>query len=314
MAFRARAADMGVAISEAQAALLFRYLAMVEAANREMNLTGIRDFEEAVERHLLESLAGWRVWLEVEKKVVTGKGLGEPVEGGLGSSAGSGAGGGSRGGGSDGSVRQGWRLRLVDIGSGAGFPGLAMALAVPEGIKVEASLVEATRKKAEFLEKVSRELGVESVRVWWSRAEELGRSQQHREQYHLAVSRAVAPIAVLAEYCLPLVEVGGWALWWKGSQVEEELAQGVAAVEIMGGKVREIVRLELPGWAEKEGREEEMEGLESRASGGGLVREEGQKDQGGLAWVAVEKVAPTPERFPRRPGIPAKRPWREKRE
>lgn len=271
-----RVAGMGLAISEAQATLLFKYLGMVEAKNREFNLTAIADWGEAVERHLLESLVGWQVWARLEKEC----GVGYKWE----------------------------KIQLVDVGTGAGFPGMVMAMAPPGGMQVKAALVEATRKKVEFLEAAIRELGVPGVRAFWCRAEEMGRKREHREQYHLALSRAVASVAVLAEYCLPLVQVGGWALWWKGPRVEEEeLPRGMPAIEAMGGRVRAVVRLMVPK-VKKEGEP----GRVGASEGGGRDlsgSEPGEEEARQLSWVVVEKVAPTPARFPRRPGIPAKRPW-----
>ncbi|HHY46254.1 MAG TPA: 16S rRNA (guanine(527)-N(7))-methyltransferase RsmG [Firmicutes bacterium] len=163
----------------------------------------------------------------------------------------------------------------VDVGSGAGLPGLPLALHCPE---VEMTLVEAVAKKASFLEHVAGLLGLANVRVIQARAEELGRENSYRETFDMAVSRGVAALPVLLEYCLPLVKVGGRFIAMKGPDVDREIYQASAALGELGGRVSGIREVELP------------EGM------------------GIHTLVVVEKVGVTPGKYPRRPGIPAKRP------
>jgi 16S rRNA (guanine527-N7)-methyltransferase len=167
-------------------------------------------------------------------------------------------------------------IRLIDVGTGAGFPGLPLKIARPD---LRATLLEATRKKAGFLRRLIRELALEDVIVVWGRAETVGRDPQHREQYDVAVARAVAPLPALVELLLPFCRVGGICLAWKGPHVVEERAAADAALKLLGGRLRAVEAVRLPGDIPPE-----------------------------RYLVVVDKVAPTPNRYPRRPGIPTKRP------
>ncbi|MBE3552335.1 MAG: 16S rRNA (guanine(527)-N(7))-methyltransferase RsmG [Kyrpidia tusciae] len=164
---------------------------------------------------------------------------------------------------------------LVDVGSGAGFPGLVLALARP-GFSV--SLLDALRKRVWFLEEVRGELGLTRVRVVHGRAEEYGRRPGWRESFDMATARAVAQMSVLAELLLPFVRVGGMAMAWKGPDVEEELEGARGAIRRLGGEVEAVHRYELP------------------------------YGMGGRSVVIVRKISATPTEYPRRPGVPEKRP------
>ena len=163
----------------------------------------------------------------------------------------------------------------VDVGSGAGFPGLPLAIHCPN---VEMTLVESVAKKTSFLEYVAGLLGLPNVRIVQSRAEELGRDETYREGFDIAVSRGVADLAVLLEYCLPLVRVGGRFIAMKGPDVADEISRAGAALRELGGRVSRVLGVELP------------------------------EDMGKHTLVLVEKVSPCPARYPRRAGVPAKRP------
>ena len=136
--------------------------------------------------------------------------------------------------------------RIIDVGTGAGFPGMPLALACPE---MQVTLMDAQQKRLTFLQAVIDELQVRNVTLVHSRAEYGARLPLHREQYDLAVARAVAPLAVLAEYLLPYVRVGGSALCWKGPALQEEMQQGRRAAHLLGGKVEEPIGCEFPGRA-----------------------------------------------------------------
>ena len=163
---------------------------------------------------------------------------------------------------------------LIDVGAGGGFPGIPLAIARP-GLQL--TLVESVAKKADFLHHAASELALPTVTVLSARAEAVGRDGAHREQYDVAVARAVAELRVLAEYCLPLVRVGGRFLAPKGGQSEQEIAAAVGAIERLGGQLQVVAPVLLPG------REPQ-------------------------ALVVVEKITPTPALYPRAVGIPAKRP------
>lgn len=165
---------------------------------------------------------------------------------------------------------------LVDVGSGGGLPGIPLAVVRP---RKRTTLLEATAKKAAFLELAVEELELRSVRILNERAEEAGRVG-HRAGYRVATARAVASLAVLVEYCLPLVEVGGVVVAMKAEVSEEELRPGVEAARMLGGRVREV--LAVPLLPEVSDRRRTL--------------------------VVVEKVGETPMGFPRRPGLPRKQP------
>ena len=165
-------------------------------------------------------------------------------------------------------------LRCADVGSGAGFPGLPLKIILPE---LQLTLVEATGKKVTFLGHMVHVLSLADVQVLQARAEEMGQQPGHRERYDLVVARAVAQMPVLAEYCLPLCRLGGRFVAQKGEGAHAEAEAARGALERLGGSLGEIKAVHLPGLSER-------------------------------YLVVVEKVAKTPPEYPRRPGVPAKRP------
>jgi 16S rRNA (guanine527-N7)-methyltransferase len=165
--------------------------------------------------------------------------------------------------------------RVIDIGTGAGFPGLPLKILYPQ---MQLTLVESIGKKTAFCQHMVARLGLERVEVIQMRAEELGRLGRHREQYDWAIARAVAAMSVLLEYLLPLVRVDGRVLAMKGESGPAEAHTAENATRILGGHLRQLKQLTLPGVVEER------------------------------YLVVVDKVAATPEKYPRRVGIPAKRP------
>jgi 16S rRNA (guanine527-N7)-methyltransferase len=165
--------------------------------------------------------------------------------------------------------------RLIDVGTGAGFPGVPLKIVCP-GLSL--TLLEATRKKGDFLKHLIERLELRDVTIIHARAEELGQDPQHREQYDWALARAVAEMPTLAEYLLPLVRVGGGMLGQKGEGAPSEVHGAAEAIRILGGRVRKLIPVHLRGLAETR------------------------------YLVLVDKVVATPANYPRRPGMPAKRP------
>lgn len=163
--------------------------------------------------------------------------------------------------------------RALDLGSGGGVPGIVLALARPD---MSWTLVDSVRKKTDALRSFVDRLGLPNVVVIAERAEILGRDPSHRGRYDLVTARACASLPVLAEYALPLLGRGGWALAWKGPIADEELRAGRDAAAELGGR------------------------LEVRPCGIGAL--------GGHRFAVFARLASTPDRYPRRPGEPARRP------
>jgi 16S rRNA (guanine527-N7)-methyltransferase len=165
--------------------------------------------------------------------------------------------------------------RVVDVGTGAGFPGLPLRIVSPH---IQLTLIEATGKKADFCRHVVRELALDGVQVIHARVEDVGHQVEHREAYDWAVARAVAQLPVLVEYMLPLLRVGGKAIALKGETGPAEAQAAEAALRLLGGHVDSLIPIELPRVPESR------------------------------CLVVVSKRAATPAAYPRRAGKPAKDP------
>jgi len=164
---------------------------------------------------------------------------------------------------------------LIDVGTGAGFPGLPLKILYPN---LKLTLVESVGKKAMFCQHLVSVLGLEHVEVLQARAEDLGQNPGHREKYDWAVARAVANLNVLSEYLIPLVKMGGTMLAQKGESGPAEAQSAEKAMDLLGGKLKQLIPVNLPGVADDR------------------------------YLVVVDKVAATPPKYPRKPGIPAKQP------
>lgn len=165
--------------------------------------------------------------------------------------------------------------RLIDIGTGAGFPGIPIKILYP-GMKL--TLVESVGKKAMFCQHMVGLLGLEAVEVMQARAEQVGCMPEHREQHDWAVARAVANMNVLSEYLLPLVRVGGTMLAQKGESGPAETQAAEKAIKLLGGKLRQVIPVNLPGVVDDR------------------------------FLVVIDKSAATPPKYPRKPGVPVKKP------
>jgi 16S rRNA (guanine527-N7)-methyltransferase len=165
--------------------------------------------------------------------------------------------------------------RLIDVGTGAGFPGIPLRILYP-GLKL--TLVESVGKKAMFCEHIVRLLGLDGVEVIKGRAEDVGCASEHRERYDWALARAVANLPVLSEYLLPLVKIGGTALAMKGESGPAEAQSAEKAMKMLGGKLKQVIPVNLPGIADER------------------------------YLILMEKSAATPPRYPRKAGLPMKRP------
>lgn len=164
---------------------------------------------------------------------------------------------------------------MIDIGTGAGFPGIPLKIVYPQ---IEACLLDSLNKRVNFLKETFSLLGIEKISAIHARAEEYARKKEYREQFDLCVSRAVSNLATLAEYCLPYVKTGGTFVSYKSGNVGEEAKQAEKAVKILGGKMEDILYFELPG------------------------------TEIGRSLVVIRKTEPTPLRYPRKAGTPLKEP------
>lgn len=236
------AQKLGIPLTDDQLGAYQVYYETLIDWNQRVNLTRITDCEEVQTKHFLDSLSCWeaigRAW-----DLSTGE--------------------------------RGVRIQAIDVGSGGGFPGVALKIALPA---LDLTLLEAKGKKTEFLQTLVVRLGLTDVKVIKARAEEVGGDPNHRERYDLALARALAGMATLAELTLPLVRIGGLVIAQKGKNPASEVEAAQKAIHTLGGQVKEIIPTAIPG-------------LNSARH-----------------LVTLEKVSPTPAKFPRRPGVPAKRP------
>lgn len=165
--------------------------------------------------------------------------------------------------------------RMIDIGSGAGFPGIPLAIAFPT---IRMTLLESTGKKIKFLDHIIQTLGLTNTRTLNARAEDAGRISHHRAHYDVVLARAVARLPGLVEYMLPLARVDGHCVAMKGSTAETEVKDAEGAIKILGGQFVRIESIELPDIDDAH------------------------------HLVMIEKVKPTPKQYPRQPGIPTRQP------
>lgn len=166
-------------------------------------------------------------------------------------------------------------LTLIDVGTGAGFPGLVLKIAYPE---LKVTLLDSLQKRIQFLDAVIEKLGLEGIETIHGRAEDFAKPQKLRESFDLCVSRAVANLSTLSEYCLPFVKVGGYFIPYKSEKIAQEKEEAEKALELLGGKFERQVEFMLPS--------------------SDIYRN----------LFVIKKVKETPKKFPRKAGLPAKEP------
>lgn len=233
--------SVGITLTEKQKEQFERYFEMLIEKNKVMNLTAITERDEVELKHFIDSLA-----------------LGEYFD----------------------LSRKG--LKLIDVGTGAGFPGIPLKIVYPN---LNVTLFDSLNKRVKFLQEVIDELGLDAVDgdnggcvAVHGRAEEGGRNPSMRESFDVVVSRAVANMAVLSEYTLPFVKVGGYFIPYKTDAVDEELSQGKKAISILGGKLEKTEKLTLP------------------------------ESDIGRSFAFIKKIKPTPKAYPRKAGTASKQP------
>ena len=164
---------------------------------------------------------------------------------------------------------------LIDVGTGAGFPGIPIKIAFPH---IKVTLLDSLNKRIKFLNQVVEELDLKDVVTLHGRAEDYAKKEEYRERFDLCVSRAVANLSTLSEYCLPFVRKGGCFISYKSAHSDGEIEQSKKALDILGGKIEKADKFMLPG------------------------------SDMGRALVMVEKVKSTPRKYPRKAGVPSKEP------
>lgn len=230
------AAKLGIYLTMQQLELFEAYYREIIEWNRRVNLTAITEYEEVQVKHFLDALTVAAAIDFKEKKK---------------------------------------DLKTIDIGAGAGLPGIPLKIAFP-GIRL--TLIEATVKKAKFLEYVIKKLGLKNMEIVADRAETAAHDQRCREKFDVAVARAVAALPALAELMLPFCNIGGRCIAQKKGDIQEELKQSAKAIEVMGGVLREVKSVAMEEFADNR------------------------------RLVIIDKIKPTPAAYPRRPGMPEKRP------
>lgn len=231
-----KGAEAGLDLNDDQLNSFALYYDLLIEKNKVMNLTGLTSPVDVAVKHFIDSLSGFTY--EEGKKVFSGK-------------------------------------TLIDVGTGAGFPGIPLKIYYPD---LKVVLLDSLAKRLRFLEEVIEALNLQDISVEHARAEEGGRNKKYREKYDIATARAVANLAVLGEYCLPFVKKGGLFLAFKGSKYKEEIMDADKALKILGGKINTVKEIKLPGLDD------------------------------GRAIIFVNKIQKTPAVYPRKAGTPVRKP------
>lgn len=229
--------QLSITLSGEQKQQFLTYYEYLVEKNKVMNLTAITEYEEVITKHFLDSLAVVKTSCFKPEKLA-GK-------------------------------------RLIDIGTGAGFPGIPLKIAFPE---LEILLLDSLNKRINFLNEVTEMLGLTNINTVHGRAEDYAKQKGYRESFDFCVSRAVANLSTLSEYCIPFVKQGGCFISYKSGSVDQELIQAEKAVKILGGQREEVVRFSLA--------DTDMD----------------------RSFVVIRKAKPTPKKYPRKAGLPSKEP------
>ena len=224
---------LNIHLNEKQMFQFMKYYEMLIETNKVMNLTAIKEYDEVVDKHFIDSLS-----------LIQAIDLNQP-------------------------------LKVIDVGTGAGFPGIPLKIAFPQ---LKIVLLDSLNKRINFLNRVIETLELTDVETIHGRAEDFGRNPQYREQFDLCVSRAVANLSTLSEYCVPFIQVGGHFIPYKSGKVQDELEVSRRAVTLLGGHIADCLSYSLA--------DTDME----------------------RTLVIIEKINPTKKAYPRKAGKPSKEP------
>ncbi len=230
---RDKAKEIGIELTDLQIDQFNEFYRLMVEWNKVMNLTGITEYEEVVEKHFIDSLSLVKV-IDISQ-----------VD------------------------------SVIDVGTGAGFPGIPLKIAFPH---LNFTLLDSLNKRIKFLNEVIESIGLEKITTIHGRAEDFAKQENYREQFDLCVSRAVANLATLSEYCLPYVKLGGRFVSYKSGEIDEEVENSKTAIKVLGGKLKKIEKFQLLG------------------------------TDIGRSFVEIQKVKNTGKKFPRKAGLPAKEP------
>lgn len=237
MKFEEQLKEIHVELDKEQLEQLDKYYDILVEWNSFMNLTGITEYEEVLVKHFLDSLA---IGKYSEKTGLTKSGV-----------------------------------SIIDVGTGAGFPGIPLKIAYPYAKVV---LLDSLNKRVNFLNEVINQLDLKNITAVHARAEEGARNLKYREQFDISVSRAVANLSTLVEYCLPFVKKGGYFVAYKSGEIDSEAQNAKKAISVLGGELKEIYKMTLPGT--------DIE----------------------RSFVLIQKTAVTAKKYPRKAGLPGKEP------
>lgn len=200
--------EIKVELTEEQLIQFYRYYEILGEWNKVMNLTAIVEWKEVITKHFVDSLSLVNAVSQLE--------------------------------------RNGYSI--IDVGTGAGFPGIPLKIAFPN---LNITLLDSLNKRVKFLNEVSNQLSLKGISAIHGRAEDYGRDRVYREKFDLCVSRAVANMSTLSEYCLPFVKKDGYFIPYKSGKIEEELKQSEGAIKKLGGRIEEVITFSLPNADER---------------------------------------------------------------
>lgn len=251
--FQKKCEAFGICLSEEQTERFMDYYELLIEWNSFMNLTAITDFDEVILKHFVDSLAIYQA-SAFQKTLKLNDRISEKDDHGK---------------------MQTSKSSLIDIGTGAGFPGIPLKI-VFENMQI--TLLDSLNKRVNFLNTVIEKLNLKNIKAVHGRAEDFARQPDYREQYDFCVSRAVANLSTLSELCIPFVKKSGYFISYKSEKVKEELSTGKKAIEILGGKIEDILEYQLP--------DSDMN----------------------RSLLLIRKEKNTPKKYPRKAGTPAKEP------